>query len=215
MEKEFRAHIQQRIEARIGTGELFKLDKKIKLGGQRPGSCVWRWKASRSFSCFIVLEFYSSGNDCNLGIGWSKRGDGLLDFVEAHRTSVEILDSNFANLDTLMDLQEVYLYRTAFGSSLGFFGPAKEMASIERAKDVYSDPDILKRANESAAYTETDWEKNTMIRYWGIMKCFMNTPLSKEDAEYATGDICKEMHGFLDDSGLPYLLKTAKVCGAV
>jgi hypothetical protein len=212
MEKEFKTHIQQSISNRLIVDGLFKLDKKIKLGAQRPGSCVWRWRVADNFSCFVALEFYSSGNDCNLGIGWSKRSDGVLDFVEAHRTAVEKLDANDGNLDALAGLQEVYLYRTEFGSPLGFFGPAEEMASIERAKDVYADPDTLKRANASAAYTETDWEKNTMIRYWGIMKCFMDTPLTQEDAEYATGDMCREMLSFLENLGLPYLMKTAQAC---
>ena len=212
MEKEFRAHIRESIDTRLSEDGLFKLDKKIKLGAQRPGSCVWCWRVAGNFSCFVVLEFYSSGNDCNLGIGWSKRSDGVLDFAEAHRTAVEMLDANDGYLDVLANLQEVYLYRTAFGSPVGFFGPAEETASIERAKDVYADPDTLKRANASAAYTETDWEKNTMIRYWGIMKCFMDTPLTQEDAEYATGDMSREMLSFLDDFGLPYLIKTAQAC---
>ncbi|WP_137940350.1 hypothetical protein [Chitinivorax sp. B] len=209
MEVVFKKYLESLIDDRLKNGFDFKRRKKIKLGSTRPGSCVWTWSPCSALTCYMVLEFYKNSDFAGVGVGWSNN-EKELDFYESNRISQEALAAGKGDLNCLFHLPSTYLHMTEFGLQSQFVSSLIDLAPVERVKFAYRDPEVLKAALDSAGYTEVDWEKNTSMRYWGIMEVLSGEPLTLEDAEYATSKMSQEMLQFLDEHALPYLSRVAE-----
>ena len=202
MEKIFREFIVDKIGKFLNTHD-FKPHKKIKFGSGRSGSVAWSWAPCDKLVCYVALEFFQKNQMAVVGIGWSSQKREIFDAVSTHESTVKALEDGGDKIGAILDRPVAYLHRTELGGADAFFGPVDELANIERAKVFYSNPLLLEEVNASLGYSKIDWEKNKLIRDWGVMSAYGE--LTKEDAEAATSIFLTETMDYLSDIGIPFL----------
>jgi hypothetical protein len=211
MEKVFRDHLVSKVEDFLRACN-FHPEKRIKFGNNKAGSTAWSWAPCENILCYVGVEFFQKNQMAIVGIGWTSHIGKKIDALAIYELTVEELGDDCENIDAVLERQAAYFYRTQLGGNDAFFGPVDELASVERAKIFYSDPLLLQRVSQDLGYSDTDLEKNTLLRRWGVMCAYGE--LTNGDAEIACANVLSDIFSFLENIGIPLLRdKSDKICG--